>query len=189
MQDSRETWETLRDTWLKLVLHTYSLLSMAKKLQKYMTKIIRRGKNRTRPIMKARKVKLLNLESGKWEYTTFYLREDEPDPDPTKNFILCSLETLVKMKYGPGYLESISITTEELKKEEEQYYEDCDKEWELWKIEHGISSTEDLTINPPSNLYTLSRLSDEIKTDLGSRLRKYYGDKEIDDILDSLDQI
>ena len=91
----------------------------------------RRGKKAIKK--RARKVKLMNLETGEWEYTTFYLRDDEPDPDPTKTFIAESLKSFVERNYGPGYLESISITPEELKKQVEEAEQEMDDWWEEWK--------------------------------------------------------
>ena len=88
----------------------------------------RRGKKAIKK--RARKVKLFNLETGKWEYTTFYLRDDEPNPDPTKTFIAESLNSFVERNYCPSYLDSIRITTEELKEQEEQ---EMDEWWEEWK--------------------------------------------------------
>ena len=95
----------------------------------------RRGKKAIKK--RARKVKLMNLETGEWEYTTFYLRDDEPDPDHTKTFIAESLKRFVKRNYGPGYLESISITQEELRKQVEETEQEMDDWWEDWKRENG----------------------------------------------------
>ena len=97
--------------------------------------MVRRGKKAIKK--RARKVKLMNLETGEWEYITFYLRDDEPDPDPTKTFIAESLKSFVERNYGSGYLESISTTLEELKRRDEETEKEMDNWWEEWKRENG----------------------------------------------------
>ena len=152
----------------------------------------RRGKKA--PKWRARKVKLFNLQTKEWEYTTFYLRDDMPDPDPTKVFIAESLEHYVERLFGPGYLESITEwwDPERYRLEREQYDREIDQWWEEWKIEHGIEDNEkpekiDYTLSPdPSITSTLySNLSPEGKGVLFEELKKYYLDEEIDDIIES----